>query len=414
MVRLGLMYSSIGMRPPLRQFLLVLGAFVWLTGCAQMGPPMPPSLELPKAPSDLRAARKGDRVTLTWTIPARTTDRQRVRYLGKTRVCRSVGAALADQAVVVLATKECGTPIGEVAPPADFAETNKSSGKKVAAHFTDIVPPAAESANPTGFATYAVEVLNAAGRSAGISNLARVPLVPTLPPFSGFTAQTTSQGVLISWQCPPKSGRRTGVKYLFRIYRRPESGAGAAKIAEVDATACAAGPGGMVALTGPGAGAVPAAKEKEEDKVVTSFLDQTLEWEKTYFYRGTVVSVAEGAGKPAVEVEGDDTPEVKVWAHDVFPPAVPAGLQAVFSGPGQKPFVDLIWTPVTDADLAGYNVYRREEGGAAVKVNTELLKLPAFRDVQVVAGKTYFYSVSAVDLRGNESVRSEETGESVP
>ena len=126
------------------------------------------------------------------------------------------------------------------------------------------------------------------------------------------------------------------------------------------------------------------------------------------------MSVVEAAGKSAVEVEGDDTPEVKVWAHDVFPPAVPSGLQAVFSGPGQQPFIDLVWAPVTDSDLDGYNVYRHEEGAAAVKVNSEPVKMPAFRDAHVAAGKTYFYSVSAVDLRGNESGRSEVASESVP
>jgi hypothetical protein len=40
--------------------------------------------------------------------------------------------------------------------------------------------------------------------------------------------------------------------------------------------------------------------------------------------------------------------------------------------------------------------------------------LPAFRDARVVSGNTYFYSVSAVDLRGNESGRSEVASESVP
>jgi hypothetical protein len=373
-----------------------------------MGAPLPPSLELPKAPTDLRAARKGDRVTLTWTIPARTTDRQRVRYLGKTRVCRSV-----EPAVVVPGVKQCDAPVGEVAPPADFAATNKSpSAKKLTASFTDTLPSAMEQANPTGFATYAVEALNAAGRGAGISNQARVALVPTLPPFGRFAAQPTAQGVLISWQCPATPGRRTGGKYLFRIYRHPELSASATRIAEIDATECAAGPGGLVTLPGQASGA--GSGSKEQDKMVTSFLDQTFEWENIYFYRGVVVSVVEAAGKPAVEVEGDDTPEVKVWAHDVFPPAVPAGLQAVFPGPGQKPFIDLVWAPVTDADLDGYNVYRHEEGGAAVKLNSELVKVPAFRDAQVVSGKTYFYSVSAVDLRGNESGRSEEASESVP
>jgi len=111
-----------------------------------------------------------------------------------------------------------------------------------------------------------------------------------------------------------------------------------------------------------------------KDKIATSFLDQTIEWEKTYFYRGAVVTVVEAARKNAPEVEGDDSPEVKIFAHDVFPPAVPGGLQAVFSGPGQPPFIDLIWTPVSDADLAGYNIYRHEAGVAALKFESGTCK----------------------------------------
>ena len=136
--------------------------------------------------------------------------------------------------------------------------------------------------------------------------------------------------------------------------------------------------------------------------------------ENTYYYHADTLTVISQAGKPDVSIEGDDTPEVKVFAHDVFPPAVPSGLQAVFSGLGPQAFIDLVWAPVTDSDLDGYNVYRREEGAAMNKVNSELVKTPAFRDVQVAPGKKYFYSVSAVDLRGNESERSEEASESVP
>jgi fibronectin type 3 domain-containing protein len=115
-----------------------------------------------------------------------------------------------------------------------------------------------------------------------------------------------------------------------------------------------------------------------------------------------------------VSIEGDDSPVQTVFTKDIYPPGVPTGLQAVFSGPGQPPFIDLLWAPDTDADLAGYNVYRREEGTQPVKVNTDLVKTPAFRDQNVAPGKTYRYSVSALDLRGNESARSEEASESVP
>ena len=338
---------------------------------------MPPSLELPKAPTDLRATRKGDKVTLTWTIPARTTDRQRVRYLGRTRICRSAGAALAN----------CDVPVGEVAPPPDFAETNKSSAKKLTASFTDTLSFDIEMRNAFGSATYAVEVLNRDGRGTGMSNQVHVPLAPALPAPKDFRAQLTAQGVVLTWTSVPLSiPFPNPVRRSYRVYRRAEGSQQKILV------------GGQEAGSG----------------LSQSVTDQTFEWEKTYYYHADTLTVITQAGKPDVSIEGDDTPEVKVFTHDVFPPAVPAGLQAVFSGPGQQAFVDLIWTPVSAADLDGYNVYRREEGGTAVKVNTELVKLPAFRDLQVVAGKIYFYSVSAVDLRGNESARSEEAAESVP
>jgi hypothetical protein len=364
------------------QLLLVVAATGCITGCASIGAPRPPVLELPKAPTDLHAARKGDRVTLTWSIPTHTTDQQSVRYLGKTVVCRSLAAAM----------KQCENPVGDAAPPADLAAARKSTSKKLNASFVDTLPAAIEREHPNGFATYAVEVLNRAGRGAGISNQVHMALVPTLPPFGGFNARTTSQGVLVSWECgAPAGAERSQTKYVFRIYRRESGKTSENRIAQVDSTRCAAGSAG--------------------DQ--QSFLDQSMEWESTYFYRGTVVSVVEAASK-AVEVEGDDTPEVKIFAHDIFPPAVPTGLQAVFSGPNQQMFVDLIWTPVTDADLEGYNVYRHEDGAATTKLNAEPVKTPAFRDAQVVGGKRYFYSVSAVDVRGNESARSEEASERVP
>ena len=371
------------------KFLVVAAVLSWLTGCASIGPPLPPSLELPRPPSDLRAARKGDHVTLSWSIPLRTTDRQGMRYLGKTRVCRDVDAPL----------KVCEKPVGGAAPPADFSVAKKAPAQKLTATFTDSLPAELEQAHPAGFATYAVEVLNQAGRGAGLSNQVRVPLLPTLPPFPSFAAKITRQGVLITWKCPLESSeRKSDTRHLFRIYRHPEGNVAETRIAELDVASCVSGGG---TLTG-------------EGEMTTSFLDQTFEWENTYRYRGTVVSTIDRAAAPATEVEGDDTPELKVFAHDIFPPAVPSGLQAVFSGPGQRPFIDLIWAPVPDADLDGYIVFRHEQGTSPVKLNSELVKTPAYRDEQVVSGKTYFYSVSAVDQLGNESARSEEGSESVP
>src|SRR6266851_1615544 len=85
-----------------------------LASCAQTGPPLPPSLELPKPPTDLRVSRKGNSVTLTWSEPTLTTDRQSVRYLGPTLVCRSVNPDRLQPEMTV-----CGNPVQLLPPPSD-------------------------------------------------------------------------------------------------------------------------------------------------------------------------------------------------------------------------------------------------------------------------------------------------------
>jgi len=64
-----------------------------------------------------------------------------------------------------------------------------------------------------------------------------------------------------------------------------------------------------------------------------------------------------------------------------------------------------VWTANTEADLAGYNVYRLENQ-TAQRVNKELLRTPIFRDATAAPGKTLTYYVTAVDLAGNESKAS--------
>ena len=255
------------------------------------------------------------------------------------------------------------------------------------ASYVATLPVQIESDAPSGFAVYAVEALNPDGRGAGLSNQIRVAAVRTIPSPPNFDARVTGAGVVLEWTSNVSPGISSpSVHFVYRVYRSEVGRTERILVGEVPA-------GGDRALT---------------------LSDSSLVWEKTYEYRVDTVTVIAQENKPHIEVEGDDSPAIKVLAHDVFPPAVPSGLQAVFSGPGQQSFIDLIWAPVSDVDLDGYNVYRHEEGTAPVKINTALLKTPAYRDSIVAAGRHYSYSVSAVDVRGNESARSEEAGESVP
>ena len=371
---------------------LLLGLSIFLPGCASVQAPLPPSLELPKPPNDLRSLRKGNRVYLFWSVPTQTVDRQTVRRPGPTHICRSLEPLMSS----------CGTPVGNV-PPASASEWKAAPGNPYPqASFVDVLPLDLQQQNANRVITYGVDALNRNARGAGLSNQVHVPLAPTLRPPANFRAAVTADGVELNWECRPTE-TRSDPQYLYRIYRRsPDNGIDVA-LADVQCP-------------------------------TATYKDRTAEWEKTYEYRiTTVTSVTLDPGSvpcPAdrkqdgivsfpdciqvVSVEGDDSTPQKLFTKDIFPPATPTGLQAVFSGPGQAAFIDLLWAPNTEADLAGYNVYRREDSSPPVKINPEPVKTPAFRDSNVALGKTYWYSVSAVDQRGNESPRSQESSESVP
>ncbi len=351
------------------QILLIATALLGMVSCGSPGAPMPPSLQLPQPVSDLKAARKADKVSLSWTTPRETTDKTNLTRLGPTRVCRGVGVAVID---------ECPQPIGVL----QAAQT--PAGKKL--EYADTLPQRLQQENPTAFATFAVETVNDRGRSAGFSNQVRVTTAPTLPPPADFRVQLTPDGPVLMWTGQLHEHESPELGHFFRVYRRLEG-------AEADTVL------GEVRLSTQPEAVLP---------------DRNFEWEKTYVYRLTAVTTVTHGSTVVAEVEGDDSPPLKVLVHDSFPPAIPTGVQAVFSGLEQQRFIDLTWAPDTESDLAGYNVYRHVGGAAPAKLNAELVKTPAFRDTDVAPGATYYYSVSAVDLRGNESGKSEETHESVP
>jgi hypothetical protein len=359
-------------------FMTILGA-----SCGTPGIPEPPSLELARPVRDLKAVRKGNEVHLSWSVPEQTEDHQAFRHVGPTRICRSMGSPMHD----------CGTVVMELSPQKGLPQRVSSrrrapkSQQPTSAQetYTDQLPPSIELRSPTSNLSYAVSVLNSYGRSAGLSNQVQVPSAPTLAPPANLSARLSAKGIELTWNAVPPSPEISGVKFEYRVYRRD----------------VATGHDSV-------AGEIPLSADASP-----SFLDSGFEWEKTYDYRVTVVSVVDRKDGPE-QVEGDDSASARVVAHDVFPPATPTGLQAVFSGPGQKPFIDLIWAGNSESDLAGYNIYRRGVGSEPVKINTELIKTPAFRDANVIPGREYFYSISAVDAPGNESPRSEEAGETVP
>ncbi|MGA2962130.1 MAG: fibronectin type III domain-containing protein [Candidatus Korobacteraceae bacterium] len=352
--------------------IVVIGLLWCAAGCGAPGVPMPPSLALPRPLDDLAAMRKGGRVVLTWTEPTQTTDRQRIRRMGPTVICRVIGE---------FPMKECR--VIKQLRPEDLHSVSAVAGKPSRVMFEDALSPEIQSAEQ--FATYAVEVRNRREKSAGLSNQVRVSLAPSLPAPNDLRAEATPESVVLSWTAPELLPSAANLRFFYRVFRKLANAPDYTLIQELPARA------GTETVS-----------------------DRSFVWEHAYDYKVASVTRVQPAGGEPMEFEGNDSPIVHIFPHDIFPPAIPTGLQAVFSGVGQKPFIDLTWAPNTEADLAGYDVFRSELGESARQINRQLVKAPAFRDEDVVAGHRYIYSVSAVDERGNKSARSETAVESVP
>ncbi|GEM_PF-1717652 len=78
--------------------------------------------------------------------------------------------------------------------------------------------------------------------------------------------------------------------------------------------------------------------------------------------------------------------------------------------------VQLQWTPNSDLDLAGYNIYRHSSlDSIDVKLNPALIDTAFYLDEQVWGDRTYYYKITSVDMDGHESQFSDEaSGHLIP
>jgi hypothetical protein len=348
-----------------------LAAGLVLAGCGTPGAPQPPSLNLPAPVADLTASRAGNQVTLTWTMPRRNTEKLLLNGNVAVRVCRREGAG------------------GCAAAGADLPFAPRAGGA-----FTEALP-AALAAGPPRPLSYFVELKNRGGRSAGLSNAAVVLAGAAPEPVDGLTAVVRKQGVVLRWAAAAGRKSPATVVRLRRTLLTPPP----AK---------------------PREGLLTPPPEPVSRKLLVEAgnraLDKEIRFGQSYEYRAQRVARVTVDGQ-TLELDGELSAPVRVEALDIFPPEAPTGLDAVATvgEDGAETAIDLSWQPATDADLAGYIVYRREAEAAWRRISPAgPLVSPAFHDPQVQPGHTYRYAVSSVDQKGHESARSAETQETVP
>ncbi|HXF03933.1 MAG TPA: fibronectin type III domain-containing protein [Blastocatellia bacterium] len=221
---------------------------------------------------------------------------------------------------------------------------------------------------------YAARWVGDRGRPGPLSSIVVIEATPQLPlPPRDVQARDAAQDVLIITWMPPEEnldGSRPARVVGYNVYRRRR---------------------GELPFTGPLNGASPVAG--------TEFTDRSFDYGTEYeFMVRSVASVAANDLR-----ESTDSVVVTITPRDVFPPDPPEGL-TVASANG---LVSLFWTPNSESDIAGYNIYRAdslsESEAAWRKINPSLHVLTTFRDDRVEPGRRYYYRVTAVDRAGNES-----------
>ena len=386
-------------------WMLALG--VGVVGCASPGPPLPPSLKLPEmVSSGLTATRVGDEVRLHWTTPARTTDKLLIAGPVTAEICRD--AATTAQSARRNAAAKCSVAVRV----------------QVAAGAADAVDtlPAALLAEPAQLLAYRVQLLNAAGRTAGPSPAVFAASGPAPQPIEHWRGREAKAGAVLEWT--PMAGGAEAIE-LDRVV-------------EEDAPAAAAKPAAPATASSRVGGMLDAQKEPQEMRLrvegggdsaadaggtggAGGTIDRSVQMGHTYRYTAQRVRPVRVGGQ-TLEVRSVPTAAVTVAMRDEFPPDAPTGLVAVpgFAGEtdaARRPAIDLSWEPNAEPRIAGYRVYRRDSDAAAEawqRLNAELVAVAAYRDATVVAGHRYAYRVTAVNEAGRESAQSGDAVETAP
>jgi hypothetical protein len=268
---------------------------------------------------------------------------------------------------------------------------------------------------PARLLAYKLSVLNRAGKSGEESPPVYVAAGAAPATVTGFTAMPRRNGIVLSWQgIDPPAGAPAWVRFDRVRTSGPPSQPQSAQQPQTAQTSAAhdhltgrkpeAEPAEQILRIAESPGSAGSAGGHP-----SSAIDATAHTGNSYRYIAQRIyqipvdgRVLEMASQPSVPVE--------TAYRDVFPPPVPVGLVSAADSSAKS--IDLDWTPDVDPGLAGYIVYRRTVGASEapqrISPPGKPIPISSWNDTTATPGQRYAYSVSAIDLSGNESQRSAE------
>ncbi len=372
-----------------------LPTLVFAAGCANPGPPRPPSLHLPRPAESLVAQRVGSQVRLSWTTSAETTDGNTLAGPISAIICRQDLAPNQTQF-----PSPCN-PVQRIAVKPGPIDTR-------------IDLPSALRTGPATLLGFQVELLNAHNRSAGPAATVYTAAGQPPAPAGPITVSPLRNAAQITWAAAtgeaPIQLSRTSASATSAKIAKPGKKSGARQSqpnttppqATLTLPKSQSDPGGMIDRS----------IHDGDTLTYTAQRVRTVTFPVPAQPPAPVIGKAPKHRLPpptsvTVELRGEPSPPVAFTFHDTIPPAAPTGLAAIPSGPfGSAPSIDLSWEPNSELDLLGYNLYRAESGSTFTRLNPELIPGTGFSDRTAQPGHAYSYRVTAVDQRRNESAPS--------
>jgi fibronectin type 3 domain-containing protein len=317
--------------------------------CGVKARPVPMDSIVPRRIVDLRGVPREGGLLLEWTAPKENTDKSPLTNLVGFQILRSEG---------VLVGEECQGCGGEpkLVHEIKLDEKEPVRDRRMLVFFEDL--------EARKVYIYQVVSLGQKGYPSAPSNPVQVywdypPQKPT-----EIRGERGDKRVDLSWSpVPGASG--------YNVYRRGEDEP------------------------------YPWSPMNREPLTETQYTDLNVQNERKYFYSiRAVKKVAK------TDVEGKGSPEIPETPTDLIPPRSPVGLVAVPLRDG----VEVNWRRNEEADLLGYNIYRRKSGERDYKkLNPDPWAKETYLDKEVELGQEYDYVITAVDNapHRNESPFSE-------
>jgi hypothetical protein len=371
-----------------------------LAGCASPGEPNERKPPVPQAVTDLSAAQLGNDMVLTFTLPVETVDGRDLYELPSIEIFRDFETPAAAGSRPVAPAN----PTLVLTIPSGMVDRYSKNGR---ARVVDALNASDFTGHPDAV-VYVVRTRVSPKRDSPDSNAISLRIHPAADPIDDLKAEITPSAVHLTWT-PPQNTITGPAPHVgpYRIYR--------AEIEPPPSPAASAAPNNTNAV----AAAAGAEKSKPQPALVRigetdapPFSDNQIVFGATYEY--SVRSIVQYPDQPT---ESADSNFVTIAPKDIFPPAAPLDLVVVLvPAQGTIPaHLELSWVISPETDIAGYNVYRSEQADVqGTRQNADLLIAPAFRDMNVLPGRRYFYSVTAVDRSGNESPASAVVSGGVP